>query len=386
MNLLTKLVEKFKNIKDETKKRIVATVLAGGIALSGLGMTGCTSCNPDPNNTNPPIVTPGGDNGETQTPGGNNGGSQTPGSNSGGNTSGGNNSGSQTPDYSKYSQILKNVLTDPYYLDLESMEIADKKIGSGRYSFNNPKFMALPYGFLEDEGYDIEQIKKSNLYAKSEVYVKNNDLFIELRAETKTGTNFYKENSSYLTNYLIKYTLTDQEMKEVKALHQPLDPFSKKTYLQAPMFIQELSYLKTPEIISKAYITKAALDAVEAYCAGRNIVNGSHRITYLGTKQIDEIVYQPMYQTHIPTDSSNIPNETRVKVALNTIHFTTFGSGCVNYNSKQINVNTKVSSLDYTEENEKATEESYESITILSAYASVFENVRKSSIEEVLSK
>ena len=58
MSLIKKLTEK-------TKKRIVATVLAGGIALSGLGMTGCTSCNPDPNNTNPPITNPGGDNGGT---------------------------------------------------------------------------------------------------------------------------------------------------------------------------------------------------------------------------------------------------------------------------------------------------------------------------------
>jgi len=370
MNLLTKLGEKFKNIKDETKKRIVATVLAGGIALSGLGMTGCTSCNPDPNNTNPPITNPGGDNGGTQDPGNNNGG----------------NSGSQTPDYSKYSQILQNVLTDPYYLDLESMEIADKKIGSGRYSFNNPKFMALPYGFLEDEGYDIEQIKKSNLYAKSEVYVKNNDLFIELRAETKTGANFYKENSSYLTNYLIKYTLTDQEMKEVKALHQPLDPFSKKTYLQAPMFIQELSYLKNPEIISKAYITESSLDAFEQYCNDKNFVNGSHRITYLGTINTEGTMYKQKFQTHIPTDSSNIPNETRVKVALNTLYFTTNGSGCVNYNSKNIHISTKTIAYQRTEEDKKATEESYETVTILSAYASVFENIRDGSIEEVLSK
>ena len=87
MNLLNKLTEK-------TKKRLAAAALAGGMALtSAFGLVGCNNTNTDPgNNPGPSIQTPGGDN------------------------SGNNNSGeNQTPDYSQYSQILQNVLTDQYY-------------------------------------------------------------------------------------------------------------------------------------------------------------------------------------------------------------------------------------------------------------------------------
>ena len=199
MSLIKKLTEK-------TKKRIVATVLAGGIALSGLGMTGCTSCNPDPNNTNPPITNPGGDNGGTQAPGNNNGG----------------NSGSQTPDYSKYSQILQNVLTDDYYTSIASIENSDTDYGKKRWSYNHPKALSIPYGFLEDEGLDIESIKSKYLPVKSCIYLIENDLYIEVLAGIKSTTKFITDENIYYANYLLKYNLTNQELKEIKTLFTPL--------------------------------------------------------------------------------------------------------------------------------------------------------------------
>lgn len=272
MNLLTKLAEKFKNINNETKKRVVATVLAGSIALSGLGIVGCAGCNPDPNNTNPPIVTPGGDNGETQTPGGN-GGGQTPGGNGGSQTPGGN-SGSQTPDYSKFSQILQNVLTDSLYFNLINSTSVN--------TYNNPVYQPIPYGFLEDEGFDIVQIKRKNLKCTSELFSIENDLYVELKAEIEASTN-------YMANYILKYTLTQQEMNEMKNLFTEISisSFEEGTYYQAPFFVQELSYLRDPEVLSVSYATDICNEGANEFFDKKEMIGGSHISTYIKREPVE---------------------------------------------------------------------------------------------------
>lgn len=377
MNLLSKLREKFKNVKDETKKRVMSTILAGGIALSGLGLSACNSTTNNNDNTNPPIVNPGDNENENQTPGGDNGNSQTPGEGNG---------GSQTPDYSKYSQILQNVLTDKYYWGLEGEETADDKIGANRWTYNNPRFMAIPYGFLEDEGFDISKIKSGSLYCKSDLYTINNDLFIELRAEIKTNTPIWENTSSYLANYVLKYTLTNQELKEVLALHEPLSSSDKTTYLQAPFFIQELSYLKTPEIMSKQYITLDSISAAEERCDEKGYVLGVNHLTYLGFTKTDDVYYSTTFQTHIRTTNNSRTNDTKKTSNLYTISFKTMGHGCVEYNNMNIRISTKQTALTLPTENKEAAKASKTPITILSSYASLFKNIKDASIEDVLSK
>ncbi len=358
MNLLAKLGEKFKKIKDDTKKRIMATIFAGGIALSGIGMTGCDN-SADPNNTNPPIVNPGDNNGGTQ------------------------NGGTQNPNYANYSQILQNVLTDSYYENLESADKSDNKIGSNRYTYNHPRFMALPYGFLEDEGFDIEAIKEKDLYAESGLYTIGNNLFIELRAEIKTDTPFWENTSSYLANYLLKYTLTDQELKEIHALHTSLSPFDKTTYSQAPWFVQELSYLKTPEVVSKQYITLDSIEAAESRCNEKEYVLPSNHLTYLGTYQIDDLYTEHKFQTHSYAGNRS---STKFDGNLYTLTFKTFGHGCTQYDSKNIRITTNAVGLQFPTENKQAAQASKTPITVMSSYYCLFKNVKDTSIEDVLTK
>ncbi len=373
MNLLTKLGEKFKNINDETKKRIMATVLAGGIALSGLGMTGCTSCNPDPNNTNPPITNPGGDNGGSQTPGNNNGGTQTPGNNNG---------GSQTPDYSKYSQILQNVLTDPYYDNLEFIHEID---GYKAHS-NNLKYAAIPYGFLEDEGFDISKFKDKKLSCISRVYTINNDLFIELQAEIDPGKAVFEEVKTYFANYHLKYTLTEQEMKEILALykHMYTGHFEKTTYLQAPLFVQELSYLKTPEILSKAYITRKALLATQDYCNRKQMPTNTNAnlLTYLGSKEVEDQIYNLSFLLH-GYGSDKVKYYSNIYVFNFDIYR---GDASIDLDGNRIYVNYNAvdGAIWYTNKHKETTQASVKTGLFLSCADCYFKNVKDTSIEELL--
>ena len=313
MNLISKLAEKFKNIKDDTKKRIMATVLAGGIALSGLGLTGCNGCNPDPNNTNPPITNPGDDNGGTE-----NGGTQNGGNN------GGNNSGSQTPDYSKYSQILQNVLTDQYYKDLITVDRVASKDYGNKNSYQSGKFKALPFAFLEDEGYNIEQIKNNQVSSYSNIYTIGNELYIEMRIETKASTN-------YETHYLLKYNLSNQELKELNSLfvnvRSDRHNNCKVTNYQAPFFVQELSYHKNPVVLSEMYMTQQAYDGVSYYFDRYDYNSATNTITYLKREVIEDFssVTDHTFQTHVFLD--HYKDSVNAKCKLNTITLQT-GSTC----------------------------------------------------------
>lgn len=305
MNLLTKLNEKFKNIKDETKKRITATILAGGIALSGLGMAGCSSCNPNENNnTNPPIVTPGGDE---------NGGNQGNGNQNGGNQNG----SSQTPDYSKYSQVLQNVLTDNYYYSL----ISNAESHDYDFAYNNQKYQPIPYGFLEDQGFDIDKYKSHQLKCTSELYSINNDLYVELKAEIQASTN-------YMANYVLKYSLTEKEMDELGKLFSSLyySTFEDATYYQAPFFVQELSYLKEPEIKSVGYITDASNKNFEEFCDQEKYLAGSHHATYIGSDYIESDVAYHTFQIRPKTTSAKFSSQIGI-IKIATIGYKKFNNG-----------------------------------------------------------
>ena len=105
----------------------------------------------------------------------------------------------------------------------------------------------IPYGFLEDRGHDISGIKNDTLQADSVAYTKENEpnhLYIATRAETAADRPYY-------TCYTLRYTLSDLEMTDLKLVH---DGDSVHVHIEAPLFIQELSYQKTPTVLSEAKI------------------------------------------------------------------------------------------------------------------------------------
>lgn len=153
----------------------------------------------------------------------------------------------------QYSQILQTVLTDSEYKQV--IEKCTDSYGTTYLTYNEMK--AFPYFFLEEQEHDVASIKNSResgapLECKTSIYIKNDDinnLFMSVRIENKGSPE------NYYTNYVLKYSLTKQEYDELYMLYE-------NNYVQAPLFIQELSRQKTPTVESKINITTSAYSKI----------------------------------------------------------------------------------------------------------------------------
>lgn len=260
MNLLTKLKDSIKN----NKTKLAAVALASGVAVStGLGyMASCDKNNLIPGTS---ITNPSGDDK-------------------------GNNSSSGNVDrYANCSESLKKVMTDDYYRNLiltsESYVTSSLHVCHAR---DDNRYMAIPYGFLEDAGYNVRKIKAGGIKCYSQMYTDQNDLHIELRV-SKDGYSDNKGYMKYYTCYDLKYSLTDQELNELDALYTQVNPRNCAysgapiTYYEGPLFVQELSYHKTPEILSVAHIEEKTTNTAQfAFRRDKITTDYYHYITYKG--------------------------------------------------------------------------------------------------------
>lgn len=317
MNLLNKLTEK-------TKKRIAAAALAGGMALtSAFGLVGCTNTNSDPgSNPGPGIQTSGGDN------------------------SGGSNN--QTPDYSGFSQILQNVLTDQYYRNL----ISNANSYNETYSCNNQSYLPIPYGFLEDQGFNTSKYKNGQSLCYAYLFSIDNHLYIQLYSEIQSITN-------YNVNFILKYSLTDQEIKELYNLFSPLFSNNKETtYFQAPFFIQELSYLKTPEILSISYSTNDSTLSANEYFNKKQFLSNNHISSYIKSEPVENSQTIFHYYLIRPSISTSRGNSRAGVIKIHTIGHSSFYEGNkFVFSSTQLNISGKI-----TSENRTKFEENIQSI------------------------
>lgn len=347
-------------------KRIIALIIVCVTAFSILFSTGCNN-NANQNGSGATIESSG-NNGETQN---NNGENQN---NNGENQNNdGENQNNNDSKYANYSQILRNILEDKNYI-YTALIGADLTASQIDYAYNNPEYQAIPYGFLENEGFDITKIKNKELYCYSELYSIENDLFIELKVEVKASTN-------YLNCYLLKYTLTNQELNEIQKLFKEISSnMGLKTYYQAPFFVQELSYLKAPEIVSLAYITKRTNDGAIAYFNKKKFVANLHKALYLGSEYVEnsQTAYH-LYQIR--------PNSIGAKVStkLGVIKIYTNGYGRLQLNDLIIHNSTN---LELSGKIKTQDRENFETnIKNITAYASsnhYFQDIKyKGDIEKI---
>lgn len=137
-------------------------------------------------------------------------------------------------DSKEYCQILQTVLTGDYYKNL---------IDSQQYlHFNSPKFNPAPFKFLEQQGHNMDSIKKGTLMCDTYIYfVENNknNLYMSVKTDNAAGD---------VTNYVLKYNITNKEYDDLKMLYAG-------NYIQAPLFIQEMDNQKTPTIESCVSVT-----------------------------------------------------------------------------------------------------------------------------------
>lgn len=216
------------------------------------------------------------------------------------------------PIESGYSQIMDTVLNDEYYTSL---------VDNFTYEDNSSAYYdPHPYGFLEDEGYNIDDIKNGSLECYSTSYMKDDGYYIRTMVENKASTDYYG-------CYIIKYDLTDQEKDE-------LDMLFEDEYIQTPLYIQEISNQKSASVQSEAYIAKTAYESI------LSTTKTIDAITFdaLGTNNVD-VLYLGNYVVDGSRDSCDIQiyvrnsNLTmgRIKGKMGTLKISTIGTMTVKY-------------------------------------------------------
>ena len=153
------------------------------------------------------------------------------------NNNGGNEEGA---DLSKYSPLLQGLLTNPEY-DRLIERFENKEEGLAE----SPLFQPHPYAFLEEQGIDTSKIINGELTANTMSYVienEPNNLYMYTRVN-------YPD---YHQVYLLRYTLTDQEMSDYMILHY-------SEYLQAAFINNEIAKTKDHEIIGTSKINPPSL-------------------------------------------------------------------------------------------------------------------------------
>lgn len=149
---------------------------------------------------------------------------------------------------SKYSQILQTVLDSNYY-----NEMIDKSMEeNSAIFFSNPNFAPIPYAFLQQNGFNVAAIRDRQLKCNTEMYFigdDTNNLYMSVHVQNDEST---------ITDYVLKYNITDKEYNDLQMLFE-------EDYIQAPLFIQELSNQKTASVQSKISLTKNAYDIAKEY-------------------------------------------------------------------------------------------------------------------------
>lgn len=184
----------------------------------------------------------------------------------------------------EYSQTLQTVLNSNYYNSLMSTAESDVF-----YNTDINAFQSIPYGFLEQQGYDIETIKKAGEAAcYADCYILDsepNNLYIECRVLNHDPVDYYD-------TYLLKYTLTDQELQDLKGLHNTIGRLGKCTMYQTPFFIQQLSYDKTAEVLGVGHIGR---NTIEYYDNHKLIGDAGYQSTTLAKDVTATFIYQGPY-------------------------------------------------------------------------------------------
>lgn len=169
-----------------------------------------------------------------------------------------------------FSPILQTVLKSEYYNEIIRQAKIDIQFKDYSHETSN-RYQAIPYGFLEDEGYDIEAIKNDEIKCESDVFVLDGDLYIACRVENKASTTYY-------THYVIKYKLNEQELSDLNLTHFEISDgsnISRTVSFQAPLFIQELSLVKNAKKLSEMYMAKHSEEKEEEHLATK-IRNNKH--------------------------------------------------------------------------------------------------------------
>lgn len=203
----------------------------------------------------------------------------------------GNNNGDNTQP-SKYCKILESILTDENYNSL---------IKAAKEDFNfyrSASFDPHPYAFLKKKGHNIDAVKSGDLECRTVSYVLDeepNNLYIMTYVENASSDPYY-------TEYTLKYTLIEQEMKDYKFLHKDGSDY----YVQAVFMNDAISKTKKETIVSETKMNVKAHKEMSDTVAESKTVKNQYNNTKINfvmnsfdeSNQTFDIRVYPMYSNN----------------------------------------------------------------------------------------
>ena len=186
---------------------------------------------------------------------------------------------------SKYSPLLQSILTNEEYNQL--IKVAHNTNPS---LLKTGEFEPHPYAFLEEEGFDIEAIKKGDDLCRTVSYVLTDDKN-SLYMHTQVDCGDYYET------FLLKYTLTDQEMQDYHLTQTGGGNVNVPYYIQCVFMNREIAATRDPEVVGTSKMAKESHESLKKSMGGNKygIETGTCNIIFLNpnseTHKFDLILY-----------------------------------------------------------------------------------------------
>ena len=161
-----------------------------------------------------------------------------------------------TPNLSTYSELLQRVLTNEEYNQL--IKVAHN---TNPALLKTGEFEPHPYAFLEKKGFDVEAIKKGDDLCRTFSYVLTDDKG-SLYMHTQVDCGDYYET------FLLKYTLSEQEMQDYHLTQTGGGNVEAPYYIQCAFMNREIAATREPEIVGTSKMAKQSLDSLKTSMGG----------------------------------------------------------------------------------------------------------------------
>ena len=172
-------------------------------------------------------------------------------------------------DYSKFSPIIQAMFNNDYYVNLT------KKIQQNVANEDYADYYSHPTKFWDSVGVDADKIRTGEIKCKTDAYVLDeepNNLYVATYITDPTNT--------YYDQYIIRYTLTDQEMKEYDTL--------RMLRVWQNFYMNDiLSQYKTAEIVRHGKIAIETYNFIKEFLQNNLYLTGFQDMILQFEKDID---------------------------------------------------------------------------------------------------
>lgn len=179
-----------------------------------------------------------------------------------------------------YSVLLHSVIEDPYYQSIVNQANENRKSNTDPIDKYKYLLNQHPYGFLAEQGYDVEGIKNGEISCQTFSYVRAdqpNRLYMVTRVSTDQDINSIK--AKYYDNYLISYDLSKEEMADYKGTYA-------QQYIYANFLNDAISKQKKVTVHMSTITTQDVSSDVFSYAK-----KTGERNRYKPFKDVGEVLY-----------------------------------------------------------------------------------------------